>query len=381
MFKRLMFGLFAVGLVAVFTVETANSAVGRYRRSVENLHKCETSTDPCYGAESVTDTLYGWDGTNAICNMTGRVFCDPLDNGEICSDADSNTKLTSASFSNTATFLVDTASDLTVLDDATGQQVCDAEYPPETTVFNKFWPNAFLAYSTYKFPTSFGKPDYELIEKCFIQTDDPEYSCTKLWDSTYQSLPPHLPCCGETNTLTVEIADGVGGTVTSENNEINCGTGGTDCEEVFDGTMEPIDACPEVKLTARPDPGYVFTGWSENCSISSTGECIITPDADVTATFALPEGTLTVIVTGGVAGAKVWIKDPRENFDDPDEFYCTDICTKEVSPGDLIVLKRKGGTYLNWGGICEGVPNANDTCAITMPTDGSGVLAISNFAP
>lgn len=367
MFKRLMFGLFAVGLVAVFTAETANGAVGRYRRSVENLHKCETALDPCYGAESVTDILYGWDGTNAICNMTGRVFCDPLDNGEICSDADSNTKLTSASFSNTATFDVETASDLTVLDAVTGQMVCDTEYPEITTVFNKFWPNAFVAHSTYKFPTTSGKPDYELIERCLIQTDDPKYSCITLWDSTSQVPPLHLPCCGESNTLTVNVIGS--GTVVSDPAGINCGNGAEECVVTYDGTTAPIDQCPVVVLTATPlggegaDEGWVFTGYSGDCS--GTDPCTVTPAATVMATFEPDYFTLTVQVNGDGANDRAWIFDPRSDFDSPPQFYCYGHCTKKVDEGTRVVIKKKGGKS-QWGGVCEGVPNSVTTCDVVV---------------
>ena len=48
-----------------------------------------------------------------------------------------------------------------------------------------------------------------------------------------------------------------------------------------------------VALTATPDPGTVFAGWSGACS--GTGECDVTMDSDrsVTATF-IPQHTLNV---------------------------------------------------------------------------------------
>lgn len=383
MFKRTAIGLVALVLVTIFVAESANAIAIRLRRSVENFHECADG-DPCFQATEVTDRLYGFDGVNAICEMEGRLFCDPLDNGEICSDAETNAALATASFSAAATFNVDTAENLTVLDDYTGQTACNQEYPARETVFRKFWPNQFIAHTIYSFdggPRD-GHDDYELIEKCFIQTDDPEYVCTPLWDSLSNGPRPHLPCCGESNTLTVDVIGS--GTVTSEYNEttiINCGPNGSgDCNETFNGTSDPIDACPVLELTATPSLGY-FVEWGGDCS--GTDDCIVTPSAEVTAEFVGQPGIIKVSITGNTDGAKVWIKDPRGDFTEPPEFYCTGECildTYLLPEGTTeITLKRKGGTWVGWGGVCEGVPNSEDQCTITLTGDFQEVIA--NFAP
>lgn len=79
-----------------------------------------------------------------------------------------------------------------------------------------------------------------------------------------------------TNQLTVSLSDPVGGSVTSAPAGINCGTL---CSYVFNyGT--------EIILTAAPNIGYGFTGWSGACS--GTGSCSVIADSEksITANFA-----------------------------------------------------------------------------------------------
>jgi hypothetical protein len=78
-----------------------------------------------------------------------------------------------------------------------------------------------------------------------------------------------------TQTLTVSLAGGGSGTVTSSPTGINCGV---DCSEVYShGTV--------VTLTAAPSAGSVFGGWSGACS--GMGGCTVTMDQarSVMATF------------------------------------------------------------------------------------------------
>ncbi len=83
---------------------------------------------------------------------------------------------------------------------------------------------------------------------------------------------------GSTPKLTVTKAGPGGGssTVTSDIAGIACGA---TCSAGFANE-------PTVTLTARPDLGSTFTGWSGDCT--GTGPCVVTMDADraVTATFA-----------------------------------------------------------------------------------------------
>jgi len=64
------------------------------------------------------------------------------------------------------------------------------------------------------------------------------------------------------------------GTVTSSPAGINCGSGGSTCSASFSGT---------VTLTATPDAGYTFAGWTGDCSSCGTSTtCNINMTADKT---------------------------------------------------------------------------------------------------
>ncbi|HMS83935.1 MAG TPA: S8 family serine peptidase [Nitrospira sp.] len=75
------------------------------------------------------------------------------------------------------------------------------------------------------------------------------------------------------STMTVHKAGAGTGTVTSD-------PAGIDCRATCNGKF-PLGST--VHLTATPDPGSTFVGWSGDCS--GTGLCSIAPNATVTATF------------------------------------------------------------------------------------------------
>jgi hypothetical protein len=116
-------------------------------------------------------------------------------------------------------------------------------------------------------------------------------------------------------TLTVEKAGDGTGTVTSDDGKINCGAV---CEATYycepPSTGKLMSSQVEVKLTATPDAGFVFTGWGENCRCNldldsplggagfdpGTGPCTIIgycgKERTCTATFGLPVGGIAMPV-------------------------------------------------------------------------------------
>lgn len=90
------------------------------------------------------------------------------------------------------------------------------------------------------------------------------------------------------HTISVSKNGTGAGAVSSSDSLIDCGA---DCSEQYDtGTM--------VILTATPEAGSTFTGWSGGCS--GTGDCQVTLNADtaVTATFADVVAPNTSITSG-----------------------------------------------------------------------------------
>jgi uncharacterized repeat protein (TIGR02543 family) len=80
------------------------------------------------------------------------------------------------------------------------------------------------------------------------------------------------------HTLSVTLAGEGSGTVTSDPAGIDCGA---DCEEGY-------EAGTPVSLTATPDEGSVFDGWSGDCSGTGSCEVTMTGARNVTATFSPP---------------------------------------------------------------------------------------------
>ena len=103
-----------------------------------------------------------------------------------------------------------------------------------------------------------------------------------------------------TTQYTLTVTSSTTGTITGTG--IDCGgTGHTECsEQIYSGDS--------ITLTAAPESGYKFTGWTDaTCKPSGTGTCTVTMTANktVTAKFAaLKKYTLKVIKTktGTVAG-------------------------------------------------------------------------------
>jgi hypothetical protein len=165
-------------------------------------------------------------------------------------------------------------------------------------------------------------------------------------------------------TLTVNKSGTGTGGVTSNPAGINCGA--TCSHQYAEDTM--------VTLTATPDAGSTFGGWSGS-GCSGTGTCVVTMDQAhaVTATFTLnPQHTLTVhkagTGTGGVASSPVGID-------------CGLDCSNLYAEGQMITLTATptfGSTFAGWsGGGCSGT----GTCIVTMGNGDVDVTATFTLLP
>ncbi|MCE5262102.1 MAG: chitobiase/beta-hexosaminidase C-terminal domain-containing protein [Deltaproteobacteria bacterium] len=140
--------------------------------------------------------------------------------------------------------------------------------------------------------------------------------------------------------------------------EINCGTGcASDSADFAEGTT--------VTVTAIPDSGYAFTGWSGEVPPECTGAitaCVLPMNAarSVTATFASSR-TLSVAKAGTGTGSVT---------SSPAGIACGADCTEAYSQGTgvrLTAAPDAGNTFSGWSGACTGT----EFCDLVMSVNRS----------
>lgn len=142
-----------------------------------------------------------------------------------------------------------------------------------------------------------------------------------------------------------------------------------DCDEGESGCSEAPPAGSTITLLETPDAGYIFGGWSEDCSSSGTARsCVQTmsDDHSVGATFRKPRLTVTVSGNGTVTGGGI---------------ACTSGsgtgCAADATAGSTVTLTAtppSGGAFTGWSGACTG---SNAVCAVTMSADRSVTATFS----
>ena len=129
-----------------------------------------------------------------------------------------------------------------------------------------------------------------------------------------------------------------------------------------------------VTLTATPDSGSSFGGWSAPCS--GTGTCTITMNTAVTETATFVSNfTLTVTLTGDGSGTVTG---------SPGGIACTTgssvMCTASYpsTPVTMVTLTAAamtGSVFIGWGGACSGT----STCSVTMSQAQSVTAQFTRF--
>ena len=158
-------------------------------------------------------------------------------------------------------------------------------------------------------------------------------------------------------TLDVTVSGSGTGSVSSTPVGIDCP--GTCSADFDDGTV--------VEITATPEVGHSFAGWSGACS--GFGTCIVTMNQarSVTAAFDEPSSyPLNVVVLGGDANV----------ISDPVGIDCPGTCSADFPTGstvELIQTPAPGFGFDSWGGSCSG----DESCVLTMDQE-RGVSA--NYA-
>jgi Divergent InlB B-repeat domain len=150
-----------------------------------------------------------------------------------------------------------------------------------------------------------------------------------------------------THTLRATISPSGGGTVTDDGGQISCPS---DCSGTYsDGSS--------VTLSATPNSGYRFSGWSDACS--GSGDCTVTMDADksVTANF-VKVWTLTVSVVSGSGSVS---SSPGGT--------CSSSCSGNYDNGTPVTLTATPASGYRFGGWGGGSCSGTGSCTVTMNAD------------
>jgi phospholipase C len=168
--------------------------------------------------------------------------------------------------------------------------------------------------------------------------------------------------------LTLQSTGTGAGTITSSPSGIQCGF--TCIANFPTGTS--------VKLTATPESGAKFEGWSGACSGTSTCTVDLTAATSATAKFTSSADQVQILVQPSGTGAGTVTSNPTG-------INCGSTCTASIPSGAEVVLTATasaGSTFAGWSGPCTGTGTCNLTLkanATVTPTFEAGTANITSL--
>lgn len=225
---------------------------------------------------------------------------------------------------------------------------CSEEFPKGTEVTLEAAP---APGSTFE---GWSGPDCSGIGSCSVTMNQ-----AKAVNAEFAVIPP------ERFPLKVEKTGTGSGFVGSTPEGIECGD---ECSAEFDeGT--------EVTLSAEPDEGSSFEGWSgAGCSGTDPCQVSMSEARQVEASFRLDPGPptflLSVVKTGSAEGTVTA---------SPGDIDCGPVCSQEFAKGTVVTLTAtaaNGDVFTGWTGPCED----DNPCVVTM-NESKTVTASFNGQP
>ena len=213
-------------------------------------------------------------------------------------------------------------------------------------------------------------PDYALaspiMRQVRVSNPDPIWEPSNFVDFDVSS-PDGVTLTVRADTLTFNIG---GGVVRDDQGKMAC--------HVFDMWVGPVlctavyPVGTTVTVTATPDTGFDFMGWSLGCS--GTGTCALSMDKDkqVSATFRESQSFSLDVSRVGLGAGTV-----RSN---PDGIDCGTKCWASFASAAVVTLTATpagGSTFLGWGGDCSGT----GTCSVTMNANKNATAAFDVAPP
>jgi uncharacterized repeat protein (TIGR02543 family) len=165
--------------------------------------------------------------------------------------------------------------------------------------------------------------------------------------AAFTAIPP--------TTYALNVAAATGGSVSSTPAGISCGSS---CTSTF-------NAGTSVSLTATPQTGYSFSGWSGGGCAALTNPCVLALNANTTvsAAFTPVNRTLTLGKSGTGSGTLT---------SSPAGLSCGATCSAAFAHGTSVTLSAaaaSGSSLGSWTGACAGTTGS--TCTVVLTADTS----------